>query len=131
MLALGRVLLSTLALGLSSSALSTKIRQQYEYRSVQVPVSQFYDNVATTDFDGSGASYPIEYLPTGQLISENIEVCSTFNRRVYIFNLIYLVVLSSKVGQRPTGQLHFGWPSRDRRPQLHPRVPYSLCRGLD
>ncbi|KAF8594671.1 glycoside hydrolase [Ceratobasidium sp. AG-I] len=73
MLMLGRALFYALVLGLSSSALSTKIRQQYEYRSVQVPVSQFYDNVATSDFDGSGASYPVEYLPTGQLISENIE----------------------------------------------------------
>jgi hypothetical protein len=65
------VLLGIFALGLPCNA---RIHQQYEYRSIPVPVSQLYDNVATEDFDGSGASYPVEYLPTGQLISENIKV---------------------------------------------------------
>jgi hypothetical protein len=71
---LRRALLYTLLLGLSSGTRLNKIVQEYEYRSIQVPVSQFYDNVATADFDGNGAGYPVEYLPAGQLLSENIEV---------------------------------------------------------
>ncbi|KAG8775811.1 hypothetical protein FRC12_001263 [Ceratobasidium sp. 428] len=66
------LLLFTLVLWLSPRAKSTNIRQEYKYRSIQLPVSQFYDNVATADFDGSGAGYPIEYLPTRQLVDENI-----------------------------------------------------------
>ncbi|QRV99595.1 alpha-L-fucosidase [Ceratobasidium sp. AG-Ba] len=52
------LLLCTLALWLSPTAKSTDIKQEYEYRSIQLPVSQFYDNVATSDFDGNGAGYP-------------------------------------------------------------------------
>ncbi|KAG8695553.1 hypothetical protein FRC09_009085 [Ceratobasidium sp. 395] len=67
------LLLFTLVLLLSPKAKSTNIRQEYEYRSIQLPVSQLYDNVATADFDGSGAGYPIEYLPTRQLVDENVQ----------------------------------------------------------
>lgn len=74
MLKSSRAVLFALVLGLSHSVESTKVRQKYEYLSVPVPVSQFYDNVATADFDGSGASYPVEHLPAGQLLSENIQV---------------------------------------------------------
>lgn len=82
----GRALLCALVLGLSYPAKSTKVRQQYEYHSVPVAVSQFYDNVATADFDGSGASYPIEHLPTGQLLSENVEVSWIFFRKLIDFD---------------------------------------------
>ncbi|KAB5589392.1 Alpha-L-fucosidase [Ceratobasidium theobromae] len=70
---LGKVLLGALALGLHCKAYSDNIQQEYEYRSIPVPVSHLYDNVATEDFDGRGASYAVENLPTGQLENENIQ----------------------------------------------------------
>ncbi|KAG8679466.1 hypothetical protein FRC08_016965, partial [Ceratobasidium sp. 394] len=39
----------------------------------QLPVSHLYDNVATEDFDGNRAGYPVEHLPAGQLVNENIQ----------------------------------------------------------
>ncbi|KAG8795751.1 hypothetical protein FRC12_010192 [Ceratobasidium sp. 428] len=67
------VLLCVLALGPSLGVTLAQVHQEYEYRSIYVPVAHLYDNVATDDFDGSGAGYPIEYLPTGQLVDENIQ----------------------------------------------------------
>ncbi|ELU39665.1 hypothetical protein AG1IA_06303 [Rhizoctonia solani AG-1 IA] len=68
---LSRALTGACAL-FSLGAKSKFVEQQYEYRSVQIPVSQFYDNTATEDFDGNKAGYAIELLPTGELASENI-----------------------------------------------------------
>ncbi|KAG9079738.1 hypothetical protein FRC06_007522, partial [Ceratobasidium sp. 370] len=70
---LSRALFSTLVLTLIPGTILSKVQQDYEYRSIQLPVSHLYDNVATEDFDGNGAGYPVEHLPTGQLVNENIQ----------------------------------------------------------
>ncbi|CAE6446498.1 unnamed protein product [Rhizoctonia solani] len=68
---LGRVLTGICVL-CPLGSISKIVGQQYEYRSVQIPVSQFYDNIATEDFDGNKARYAVELLPTGELANENI-----------------------------------------------------------
>ncbi|CAE6405806.1 unnamed protein product [Rhizoctonia solani] len=55
------------------SAISKSVQQEYEYRSIPIPVSKFYDNIATEDFDGNGAGYLAEFLPAGELSNENIK----------------------------------------------------------
>ncbi|CAE6364822.1 unnamed protein product [Rhizoctonia solani] len=54
------------------NAIAKKIQQEYEYRSAPIPISQFYDNIATEDFDGNGGGYATEFLPTDELKNENI-----------------------------------------------------------
>ncbi|CAE6426674.1 unnamed protein product [Rhizoctonia solani] len=68
---LGRVLVGVCTL-CPLGVISRNIQQEYEYRSVQIPVSQLYDNVATEDFDGNGAGYAAELLPVDELKNENI-----------------------------------------------------------
>ncbi|KAH7325490.1 glycoside hydrolase superfamily [Rhizoctonia solani] len=68
---LGRVLVGVCTL-CPLGVISKNIQQEYEYRSVQIPVSQLYDNVATEDFDGNGAGYAAELLPIDELKNENI-----------------------------------------------------------
>ncbi|KAG8737853.1 hypothetical protein FRC10_007585, partial [Ceratobasidium sp. 414] len=70
---LPRALPSILVLALIPGIILAKVQQDYEYRSIQLPVSHLYDNVATEDFDGNGAGYPVGHLPTGQLVNENIQ----------------------------------------------------------
>ncbi|KAJ1300816.1 hypothetical protein OPQ81_002456 [Rhizoctonia solani] len=66
-----RVLVGVCALCIAGG-FSSSVQQRYEYRSIAVPVSHLYDNIATKDFDGNGAGYVAEFLPVGELRNENI-----------------------------------------------------------
>lgn len=48
--------------------------EAFPYRTDPVTIHNLYNNVATNDFDGQGGHYPIELLPTGVFMSENVNV---------------------------------------------------------
>ena len=54
------------------------------YRAVPVTIHHHYNNVATKDFDGQGGHYPIELLPMGVLMSENVNVSSLLSEVWFI-----------------------------------------------
>jgi len=49
-----------------------------------VTIHHHYNNVATKDFDGQGGHYPIELLPMGVLMSENVNVSSLLSEVWFI-----------------------------------------------
>lgn len=55
------------------------VLEAFTYRTEPVTVHNLYNNVATKDFDGQGGHYPIELLPTGVLMSENVNVSSSLS----------------------------------------------------